>query len=55
VQTKVLAELFLRIDWSDRPHLRGRHDVHAILTVRGTHQGESGPASSESRREIVLR
>ena len=55
VQTKTTVELFLRIDWPDRPHLRGRHNVHATLTVRGTHQGASGPTSTESRREIVLR
>jgi hypothetical protein len=55
VQTKDLAYLFLRIDWPDRPHLRGVHGLHATLTVRGTHDGAGGPVVTESRRAIVLR
>jgi hypothetical protein len=55
VQTKDLAYLFLRIDWPDRPHLRGVRGLHATLTVRGTHDGPSGgPVVTESRRAIVL-
>lgn len=52
---KASTELFLRIDWPDRSHLRGVHDLHATLTVRGTHQGVTGPVATESRRAIVLR
>ena len=55
VQTKTAIELFLRIDWPDRPHLRHRHNIHATLTVRGTHDGTSGPVVTSTRRAIVLR